>query len=211
MKNILCLIAIWAMCHYGFVQQADAKMKIDVTIYLDTPILEEGGAIAVYPVPVSEEDWNLAARGENPILDDADMQKLMPVGSDNERLSVIVRSTFSIVQFKYPTSRIYEFHFAPLSTKNYPSEQFRTKLISVGGRDQELRSGFAGELSSGLQLIHFAGSRSSEEDSRGMSMALSFLEEDEIECMYYYNAFVCYPNDGGLARMKKILAKTSDE
>lgn len=149
----VCLAVFLAGCDGN----STDSVKTDVTIYVSGELLERGGVIVVYPLPVSEERWKSAiANHVNTLPPPSD---LSPISRDGSRLTLSLTQPFYQVQFLYPEGRgNYVFHFRSLPDgKNAP--QFATRLITVGGIDEDtgygeaMTDGFIGLPTSGMQII----------------------------------------------------------
>ncbi len=108
-------------------------MKSHVTIYLEPPILQEGGAVIVSGVPVTDDVWQKIPKGNNPAADDHQNPKREQVGPQDRLLGAVASSPVTIVEFSYPQSGSYTFNFLP--AKPYQREfgaTLRTELILTG-------------------------------------------------------------------------------
>lgn len=134
-------------------------VRFDVTIYVSGELLERGGVVAVYPLPVSEQRWKGAvAQQANAIPPPAD---LSPIAADGARITLSLFEPFYQVQFLYPEGRNhYIFRFRPLPGAQAAKRELRTRVLTIGGVDGEtgkgetMTEGFVGSFTSGSQIIH---------------------------------------------------------
>jgi hypothetical protein len=105
--------------------QAGDAANTHVTIYLEPPILEEGGAIIVSGVPVPHEEWRTIPPGENPAANDVENPKTQEVEAQDRHFGAIASSPVTVVEFPYPENGSYTFNFLP--AKPY-REKFAERL-----------------------------------------------------------------------------------
>lgn len=113
--------------------QADA----DLTIEVGGPLLEYGGVVVVYPIPVPAETWAEAA------------------GDSDNRIRLEER--YAEIQLRYPEDGSFTYRFRPDEDVE-GAEAGGTQVLSVIGTDMEgrgprMRGGFEDAYSSGGRVI----------------------------------------------------------
>lgn len=189
------LLALGAVASAGtFSTSAEDKTKMlsDVTIYLEPPILEDGGMVIIVPRPVAVEDWRSQDGQDNPAARDSYLESNKPLPANSKRLGAIVNNPVSIVQFDYPVNGTYNFRFAPVLGSNYPWERLKTKLLSFGSAgDLHPITGADVDIPT-VQMIYVLGSEMTEDQARALASEtrLGFLKE-RYDCREYEMAIVC--------------------
>lgn len=108
-------VAIMAMVLLGIGQIA-AVSPTTLTIEVSDALLEHGGVVTVYPIPVAPEEWSADAGDATP--------------------RVHIGSRYAEVQLKYPKGGEYVFRFRRIA--GTPDEnELGTQLLSVIGTDPE--------------------------------------------------------------------------
>ncbi len=153
------LLTLLLLCLAGCEVKRTDTVKTDLTIYVSGELLERGGVVVVYPLPVSEQRWKVASTQQvNTVPPPVD---LTPIASDGARVTVSLQEPFYQVQFLYPEGRDhFTFRFRSLPGTQTPERELTTQLLTVGGVDSEtglgetMHEGFVGLSTSGTQIIH---------------------------------------------------------
>ena len=170
----------------------NGKLKSDVTIYLSSPILSDGGTVIVLPKAISQDLWRKKSDLPNPAPSDKRLEIERPISNDDQRLSVIVSSNKSVVSFDYPEGGGYDFRFLPIIGSDYPVDNLRTKMIGVGtGGDIHPLTGEEVDIGS-IRTIYVLGRSADEGASRNFEATtrLGFLNE-RYECRNFAHAIAC--------------------
>jgi hypothetical protein len=186
------VIILVAECQKAANSTGEAKMKSDVTIYLEPPILGGGGTIIVLPNEVPADEWRKATGLPNPALNDGRLSGQKPIGTDDRRLSAIVSDPISVVKFDYPAGGTFVFRPLPAIGSDYPIERQASKLVSIGSAgDLHPVTGEDVDIPR-VQVLHVRGAEVSEERSRELAerVRLGFLE-DRYGCRKFDHVLSC--------------------
>lgn len=107
-----------------------------VTIYLEPPILVEGGAIIVAGRPIPDDEWRSIPQTRNLASGDAENPKRDQVQASDRLFGAVIRSPVSIVELAYPENGSYTFNImaAPPYRAEYEA-RLRTQEVLVGSAD----------------------------------------------------------------------------
>jgi hypothetical protein len=129
---------------YIFGRESDRKVNTHVTIYVDTALQQEGGAVVVSAIPVNPQTWldiqNAAKQSTtNLAMLDPQNPKAAQVKTVDQHVGVIVSSAVSIVEIHYPQDGAYTYNFLSLpitattATLSMPvPAQVQTKVVTSG-------------------------------------------------------------------------------
>ena len=131
-------IAVWTAVVILLLQACaeEPRSKTHITIYLDDPILTEGGAVIIAGMPVSKEEWSKEGVDENLARLDPTNPTIPRVRKGDQHLGVIVRSTASAVEFNYPKEGSYTFNFLPVPDAAVTPARLQTEMLLVGSVDK---------------------------------------------------------------------------
>ena len=167
-------------------------MKSDVTIYLQEPILTEGGTIIVLPKQVPLADIERSKTYPNPALSDERLDQRRPIAASDKRFGAVVSSPVSVVEFVYPQGGSYDFRILPSPEFANLDDQIQSRLIGVGDSgDLHPKTGEEVDIPV-VQTIHVYGKAVSEGDSRTVDATarLGFLRE-RYKCTDFEGVLAC--------------------
>jgi hypothetical protein len=160
-----------AACSYGTTEESQ-KVKAHLTIYVEKPLLTEGGTVIVAANPVSAEKWAALSDGENIAANDMNNAKRADLKKGDRLFGVAVSAQTSVVEFIYPEGGAFGFNFVARNTDgDGRTPQLRTDEISIGdgGADHSL-TGVPWDY---VSVIHVIGPGSTEGKSRAASVLVS--------------------------------------
>jgi hypothetical protein len=199
MNPTLCGSAIAAACSIvilvsSLINTMDRQQMVsDLTIYLQPPIIGEGGTVILLPRPVEVEEWMMRAYGDNPAEKDEFLKLNKPLPPAAKRIGALVSGMVSIVQFDFPKGGTFQFRFAPAPGSNVPPDKLKTKQIGVGGNGEELdeKTGEIIAVGSAIHL-HVAGREVTESDSRIVESEIKIgALESRYDCRHFQQVLVC--------------------
>lgn len=88
-------------------------MDAHLTIYLEPPVLVEGGSVIVAGRALPEDEWKRVSGGANPASEDWSNPKRAVLGPGDRHFGVVVAAPSTIVEFVYPANGSYTFQFLP--------------------------------------------------------------------------------------------------
>jgi hypothetical protein len=189
-----------ATCSYGTTEESQ-KVKAQLTIYVDKPLLTEGGTIIVAANPVSAQNWAALPDGENIAANDMNNAKRAELKTGDRLFGVAVSAHTSVVEFIYPEGGTFGFNLVARNTEGEGrTPQLRTDEISIGdgGADHSL-TGVPWDY---VSVIHVFGPAAKEENSRGVRyLDIRSAESNRIE---YQGAIV---RSYDPSKISKILKK----
>jgi hypothetical protein len=194
-RLLLISLGFLSLCLQGCSETSE-KVVSDVTFFVSGELLERGGVVAVYPLPVSEARWKAAAAKQiNVVPPPSD---LTPIAATGRRYTAILSEPYHQVQFLYPEGHEhYAFHFRPLPGSSVPVAQLTTRAITIGGVDadsglgEEMTVGFVGLATSGSQLIHINLTRTSENAARVLDGIADEMNAKPMTCSVAAVISVC--------------------
>ena len=129
----LALFAVGASVAFSYFSPEKKILKTHLTIYVEPPVLLEGGGVIVAGRPIPEAQWRALKEGYNPVTEDPDNPKKLHVKEGDRHFGAIVTSPASAVEFFYPENGSYTFNFRilPKTEEKYP-EPLVTELITFG-------------------------------------------------------------------------------
>lgn len=114
----------------------DKTVQTHLTIYLDEPILSEGGGIIVAARPIAEAEWLKLSDGFNPADSDQSNPKRAQVQDGDRHFGAVVSSSASAVEFFYPENGSYTFNILPKPGKRLQDgKELQTEATSDGSRE----------------------------------------------------------------------------
>lgn len=187
---LLCLGIILSSCSNA---DDDKHMLSDLTIYLQSPILGQGGTVIIVPREVAIDRWHSQPEAQNPARSDAYLASYKPLPQDARRLGVVVRDKVSIVQFDYPQGGTFTFRFAPAPGSDFPWGRLKTKEIGTGGEGEEMDEKTGQIIKAGSAVhIHVLGTEVTEADSRAVESVIKIgALQSRYACRYYELAIAC--------------------
>ncbi|WP_105386579.1 hypothetical protein [Neorhizobium alkalisoli] len=189
---LLLLMLLAGTSYLYAIAEDETKILSDVTIYLEPPILGDGGTVIILPREIPIEVWRQTTGLENPALKDRRLDDRVPIKEFDRRLGAIVADPISIVQFDFPEGGAFQFRFSPFLGSDYPMEKLGTVLLSVGSAG-DLHPKTAEEADvPRTQIMHILGSQMTEEQSRirGDEIRVGFLKE-RYNCRDYELVLSC--------------------
>lgn len=168
-------------------------MLSDLTIYLQWPLLGQGGTVIIVPQEVTIDQWQSQPEAENPARSDAYPASLKPLPPNGRRLGVVLHDKVSIVQLDYPQGGTFTFRFAPARGSDFPWERLKTKEIGTGGEGEEMdeKTGQVIQVGSAAH-IHVLGTEVTEADSRSVESVIKIgALRSRYPCRYYELAIAC--------------------
>jgi hypothetical protein len=160
------------------------KVKAQLTIYVEKPLLVEGGTVIVAANPVSAEKWAALPDGENIAADDMHNAKRAELMAGDRLFGVSVSATTSVVEFIYPEGGMYGFNFVARGTDaDTRAPQLKTKEILTG--DGGANHALTGKPWESVSTIHVFGPSSNERRSRAVDALIDkILEKDRLVKSY---------------------------
>jgi hypothetical protein len=191
----LLLLGLLSLCLQGCSETTDSVVS-DVTLYVSGELLERGGVVAVYPLPVSDARWKaVAAQQANTVPPPLD---LTPIAATGRHFTAILTQPYHQVQFFYPEgSKHYAFRFRPLPGSHESEALLTTRAISIGGvhtgtgLGEEMTTGFVGLATSGSQVIHVNLARTTENAARVLGGMADEMNAKPITCTVAAVISVC--------------------
>jgi hypothetical protein len=170
----------------------DHTMKSDVTIYLDGPLLNNGGTVFVVPREVPAADWTTKSEQPNPARSDPRLDARKPIGMQDKRLSAIATGQVSVVRFDYPENGSYDFRFLPSLESGVPPERQGSVLVTVGNTYDYEPKTRKEKFVPQFQVFTILGSGADEGKSRALisEVKLGYLEE-RYDCRHFENVLSC--------------------
>jgi hypothetical protein len=114
----------------------DQLLKTHITIYVDNPVLLDGGIVLVAGIPINEKKWRVLENTNNIAMLDPGNPKTKDVKVGDKHFGVVVSSVASAVEFYYPENGSYTYNFLLNPRTLIKSNQLQTKVLSTGSRQQ---------------------------------------------------------------------------
>lgn len=208
MRKILLLtlgVGLMSICAAAYHSQTrqDEYSRTHLTIYLEPPLLDEGGSIVVAGIPVPDEEWQAIANGPNPANDDSANPKTRDVQPSDRHFGAVVSSPASAVEFRYPESGSYTFNLR-IHPNHGARDDLQTKQILVGsGNTIDPETGERLEWPS-QAVIHIVGPKRDEEWARLMAFtfkrAFSRGEPDDVSVSRFEGVRILSLSDDAIER-----------
>jgi len=104
-----------------------------LTIYIEPPVLVEGGSVIVAGRALPEEEWRRVTGGANPAAGDDANPKRQQVKEGDRLFGAVVSAPSTIVEFVYPETGSYTFNFLPAAPYRLQYEnRLETEQVLVG-------------------------------------------------------------------------------
>ena len=166
-----------------FGNEADRMTKAQLTIYVDQPLLSEGGTVIVAANPVSDETWAALPEGKNLAKDDIHNLKRGELGPGDKLFGVLASQTTTLVEFVYPKGGTFGFNLVARNSSDIRAPELRTREILVG--DGGANHSLTGEPWDYVSTILVLGPQASEQKSNGIgSLITKILESGASSTLY---------------------------
>lgn len=146
---------------------------MDVTIYLAGDLLQKGGVVTVYPLPVPEQRWRDAMTHQVNAIEPP--TGLEAIASNGARVAAVLDKPFHQLQFLYPEGKgNFSFRFRPISAEATRYANVKNRLLDIGGTErstglgESMMHGFTGLPTSGLQNFQINIAASDETAARAL-------------------------------------------
>lgn len=204
--KILLFIIFSSACS-GEDSNGDRKMHAQLTIYVDSPLLEKGGTVIVVSNPMPLDEWRDLPSGDNPARDDAQNEKKGDVRPGDRLFGAVASTKVTIIEFAYPEGGTFGFNLVPFrsaDSRDKPSPALMTKRVLVG--DGGYKNWKTGKeyLWESVSTIYVAGPDVTESDSRSASVAEAAIMNLPPAKTAYEGTIVYAPTD---EQVDKLLVK----
>jgi hypothetical protein len=176
---------------FWFKTEKEPLLKSHLTLYVQEPLLSQGGTIIVASIPLSLEEW-AALDGINPATDDTLNRKRSSLQPDDVLFGALVAGRATIVEMYYPEGGTFGFDLvADPRIQNPPP--LTTERLGVGSGGWTHWSSGTDHIWPDFSAIYVAGASASEGQTRTVIASVNRIMNLPLNPARYAGAIVYTP------------------